>query len=101
MTTFFENLQKKIGLSLDGLKEATNQYRTVFVLYNLASVMIFISLFNQEYSWQENINYKQRPYKTYVERVGIDTSEASYNELRKHYANMYFERQFFTVPLLG
>jgi hypothetical protein len=97
----FDKIQKKIDLSLDGLKEATARYRTVFVFYNLATVMIFVTLFNQEYSWQENINSIDRPYNKYVKVVGIDSDEKSFDLMRKHYAEMYFERQFFTVPLLG
>ena len=98
---YFEHFQNRIDLNLSGIKDAVNRSRTVLIFFSLASLMIFVSLFNQEFTWQENVNYIHRPYNVYYKYVGIDSTAQSFQEIRKHYADMYFDRQFFNIPILG
>jgi hypothetical protein len=94
-------MQKRTDTHLTGIKEATSRSRNVLLFLNLATLVIFISLFNETYSWQRHINVNERPLDSYINTVGLDKNDVSFKELRKHYADIYFERQFFNVPLLG
>ncbi len=97
-----ETTSKKIEQLILSVREATNRTRTVFLFVNLSALVILIALFNTTWSWQRHINFKERPYTSYVKQVGLDSGKnESDNELRKHYADIYFERQYFTIPLLG
>jgi len=94
-------MQKRAENQILGIKEATSRSRNVLLFLNLATLIIFISLFNVTWSWQRHTNVTERPFKTYITTVGLDKDPASFQELRKHYADVYFEKQYFNIPLLG
>lgn len=97
----FENLQKKISLNIDGLKDATSRARTVFIIINIACAIIFMALFNQQFSWLQHLNVNERPYDTCIKDAGVDMVDPSRAEMRKHYVDIYFSNEFFVVPILG
>jgi hypothetical protein len=98
-----EEMKKKVEVDIDGIKEATNRSRTVFLLYSLACLVIFMGIWNAEWSWQRHMNISDpgHEYNKYWKTVGIDSSVLTESTLRSQYAKLYYDRQYVSIPVLG
>ena len=100
MTTF-KIFSKRVEQHIEGIREGSNRTRNIFLFINVTALVIFVALFNATLTWQRHVNHNERGYLYYESIVKLDSVRESNQELRKHYADIYFDRQFFTIPLLG